>query len=133
MNNSKLNSILRLLFQWLKAYLPSVVWAAVIFIISSQEVLPGSDVFFLDFLIKKSAHMFVYGVLYWLLWRAVSQTISQKHQTALWLLPMVVCLLYAASDELHQSFVPGRYATLRDVGFDMLGVGVVFLKKFKYI
>ena len=33
----------------------------------------------------------------------------------------VLSLLYAISDELHQTFVPGRSGRLTDVGFDSLG------------
>ena len=31
------------------------------------------------------------------------------------------CVLVAASDEFHQSFVPGRTPAVRDVGIDLLG------------
>ena len=118
---------------WLSAYLPPLIWAGVIFVISSQQVLPGPDVFLLDFLFKKSAHMFVYGVLYALLFRSVAMTSPKDKFWLLVTLPLLICLIYAASDELHQSLVTGRYATLRDIGYDMLGVTVVFLKKFAYI
>ena len=40
------------------------------------------------------------------------------------------CLFYACTDELHQYFVPGRSATLRDVMFDVIGsasaIAVIF-------
>ena len=77
--------------------------------------------------------MFVYGVLYALLFRGVAMTSPKDKFWLLVTLPLLICLIYAASDELHQSLVPGRYATLRDIGYDMLGVTVVFLKKFAYI
>lgn len=35
---------------------------------------------------------------------------------------MLVGVLYAASDEFHQSFVPGRGPSIVDVGIDSLGV-----------
>ena len=35
---------------------------------------------------------------------------------------MLVGVLYAASDEFHQSFVPGRSPSIVDVGIDSLGV-----------
>ena len=38
-----------------------------------------------------------------------------------WLLPLGVCALHAALDELHQGFVPGREAHIRDFGFDLFG------------
>ena len=34
----------------------------------------------------------------------------------------VLCVLYAASDELHQYFVPGRAALVGDVVIDALGI-----------
>lgn len=34
---------------------------------------------------------------------------------------LVICILRAAADEIHQSFVPGRGPQLQDVGIDTLG------------
>ncbi|PWM51701.1 MAG: hypothetical protein DBX60_06360 [Bacillota bacterium] len=34
---------------------------------------------------------------------------------------LVISLLYACLDEVHQSFVPGRAAQLQDVGVDAIG------------
>lgn len=42
-------------------------------------------------------------------------------------LPLLVALLYAASDELHQRFVPGRSCELRDVLIDLSGALFGFL------
>ena len=41
----------------------------------------------------------------------------------------VLCVLYAASDELHQYFVPGRSCEVRDVALDVLGAlaGILLL------
>jgi len=113
--------------------LPPLVWAGVIFIISNQQVLPGTDVFLYDFLLKKSAHMLVYAVLYWLVYRGVKLTTNSSSVFLHWTLPLVICLVYAVSDEFHQHFVPGRYATMRDIGYDMVGAGAVFLRKYRYI
>ena len=40
--------------------------------------------------------------------------------------------VHAVADELHQSFVPGRDASLRDIGFDLLGAStaVFLLRRF---
>jgi VanZ family protein len=35
---------------------------------------------------------------------------------------MLVCVLFAASDEWHQTFVPDRFGTFQDVLIDSLGV-----------
>ncbi len=81
--------------------------------------------------------MFVYGVLFLLLQRSVFNTTAPsfqaKHQHLLWILPLLLTLTYAAADELHQTFVPGRYGTFRDICFDMTGVMVAFLKRYDYI
>lgn len=78
--------------------------------------------------------MFVYAVLYYLLFRAYRQThpkqsISPQHYY--W--PLFFAFLYAISDELHQSMVAGRYATLRDIGYDSLGMLSVLLHQQKLL
>lgn len=119
---------------WINAFAPPVVWAGVIFLLSSQQSLPGFEVSVLDFLFKKTAHMFVYAVLYLLLFRGVDLVTDSKSDPRIKLfLPIVLVLCYAVSDEIHQSFIPNRYATLRDVGYDILGSSLVILKKYKYI
>ena len=48
--------------------------------------------------------------------------------TKLVLLSLLICFLYACSDEIHQLFVPGRSGEARDVLIDTLGacLGVSF-------
>ena len=43
------------------------------------------------------------------------------------LLTILVCALYAASDELHQAFVPGRSSEFRDFVVDLIGIGAGIL------
>ncbi len=115
------------------AYLPPILWAILIFIFSAQSLLPGFEESAYDFIFKKLAHISVYLVLYLLVLQAVITTITEKQPKMRLLLPIFICLLYAASDEFHQSLVPGRYATLRDIGYDGLGISIAFLKKYEYI
>jgi VanZ family protein len=42
--------------------------------------------------------------------------------THAWLLAMLMAMRYACSDAWHQTFVPGREGTVRDVAIDELGV-----------
>lgn len=121
------------LSQWLSALVPPMAWATLIFVLSDQSVLAGLETNTLDFIFKKAAHMFVYAVLYLFLWRTFRILSPQSLTPKYWYVPVVICLLYAISDELHQMTVPGRHGTLRDVGFDMLGVSVAFLHKYGYI
>jgi VanZ family protein len=41
-----------------------------------------------------------------------------------WSLSFVLAIIYAASDEFHQRFVPGRTATIYDLGFDLSGINI---------
>lgn len=123
------NAITRRAVFWY--YLPILIWASLIFFLSHQPVLPGHTVFQLDFVIKKSGHIFVYAVLFFLIYRAL---VYNKLTT---IQGTIICLLisctYALSDELHQSFIPGRTASLRDVLFDCLGMMLAWLKIHDYI
>lgn len=118
---------------WLSAFLPPLAWAGLIFFFSSQSVLAGLEVSTLDFIFKKSAHMFVYGVLYLLLHRAFRLTFPNANPVLVWLAPLAICFVYAVSDEYHQSLVPGRFPSSRDIGYDMLGVAIAILRQYRYI
>ncbi len=43
---------------------------------------------------------------------------------------IIISILYAILDEVHQAFVPGRASTLRDVIIDMIGI---FVATFIYV
>ncbi len=118
--------------KYLSAYLPVLVWAYLIFFLSAQSSLPGFKESTFEFIFKKSAHMFVYAVLYSLLFRARLKTTDNKITKKTYLFPILFSFLYAISDELHQSTVAGRHPTIRDVGFDMLGVSTVLLYQLKF-
>jgi VanZ family protein len=118
----------------LNATLPPIIWAGVIYSFSSQQVLPGFEFSLLDFLFKKCAHMFVYAVLFFLVSRGIAVLTSKTWNHQHWYAALLVCLLYAVSDEVHQGIVGGsRTPSLRDVGYDMLGAGFIWLKKYQYI
>ena len=69
--------------------------------------------------ISLAAHALEYGVLALLLYAASRATpILSRHA---WQAALLLALLYALSDELHQVFVPGRVADWRDIGADALG------------
>lgn len=93
---------------------PPIAWAGVIFTFSSIPTLPKVEIIWWDFILKKSAHVIEYAILYFLLFRAF----GYKHK----LLVLFICIFYALSDEFHQSFVPGRTSKLSDVGFDTVGM-----------
>jgi VanZ family protein len=98
----------------------------VIFILSAQPTLPHHPDTLFDFILKKAAHMIEYGILSFLLSRALSQGQGTLSRSAL-VTAFVVSVLYAASDEYHQTFVLGRNGNLVDVGFDTVGSLVALL------
>lgn len=107
---------------FLSRWLPVGAWMALIFVLSAQPQFPGPPFP----LFNIAAHFVEYTVLAWLLLRAVYQSGRVDVANAVfWSLAIVV--VYAASDELHQSFVPGRNADLWDIAWDLSGAGVAIL------
>lgn len=102
---------------WLIQWGPAVAWMGAIFFVSSQSSLPQAPDTLLDLVLKKGLHMAAYGVLAGLFWRALNGRPALARAGMSWLL----AVLYAATDEYHQTFVPGRHGRLMDLGFDALG------------
>ena len=100
------------LYNWV----PALFVMGVIFWFSSQPSsnLPNFD--WADTAIKKGGHILGYAMLAWSYWRALHfQPTNRKFA---WLL----AILYAITDEYHQSFVTGRFPSAFDVlVFDNLG------------
>ena len=116
----------------LLGYGPVLLWMGIIFHLSSQPVLPGSTVAWMDFFFKKIAHITVYGVLFYFVVRAEqlrSPKIQKKPLTRTILFALLWCFTYSILDEYHQSFTPGRHPSMRDIGYDMLGVCIAYMKK----
>ena len=96
---------------------PVVLWAAVIFVLSSIPDL-GTGLGTWDTVLRKLAHTAEYAILSGLIFRAV--------RTA----PAAVLLAsaYAATDEVHQAFVTGRHGSpfdwLIDTSGAVLGVAL---------
>jgi VanZ family protein len=113
-------------------WLPPLAWMAVIFYFSSQSGLPQAESGLLDFAIKKLAHLFEYAVLACLLLRACRSSASLRRSQAKpaghplldgpALAAIGLAALWAVLDEFHQSFVPTRTATLRDVLIDFAAI-----------
>jgi VanZ family protein len=100
-------------------WVPAVAWAGLIFVASAQQNLtfvPDSDI---DFVVRKTGHMVVFGILALLTWRALAATTSLRRP---WAWAVVLAVLYAVTDELHQGGVAGRSASAVDVAIDAAGV-----------
>jgi VanZ family protein len=97
----------------------------VIFTISSFSTLPGVSDYWVDIILKKLAHMLEFGLLYIYLYRAIRWH-QALHPRQL-LLAFSIAILYAATDEIHQSFIPGRHPEIFDVLIDTYGIFVAQL------
>ena len=74
----------------------------------------------IHFLVRKIAHFTEFMVLGATAVLAFYR--KERQRLANYLIPTVVSILYAASDEFHQRFVPGRGPSIRDVCVDAAGV-----------
>ena len=97
---------------------PPLALMAVIFFLSAQPDL-NSGLGGWDTVLRKLAHMVEFGLLWFLVWRAL----DYRHAAA----AVAFTLLFAASDELHQSFVDGRVGSPVDFCIDAAGVGLAGL------
>jgi len=69
--------------------------------------------------------MFLFFVLAILVWLALVRLIHNRHHRAA--VTIVICILLAAFDELHQKSVPGRSGELRDIMVDGAGVLIAMI------
>lgn len=90
-------------------WLPAVLTMAVIFWFSSQPSNELPNFGLVDRIIKKSGHVFEYAVLAFWVWYALD--FRKDLRWLVWL----IAILYAATDEYHQSFVRGRFPSVWDV------------------
>jgi VanZ family protein len=100
-------------------WLPVVLWMGVIFWFSAQSSLPSSPDPLIEIITKKTAHGAEYAILALLLLRAFTHGRSFSVRGAL--LAWVVVVIYAASDEIHQSLTPNRNPSPLDVLIDITG------------
>ena len=129
-----------------------LLWMVMIFLLSNEEAVKSSkksdgliiksvELFtgkslsdqekekvlkYLVFPVRKGAHLSLYLILGILVISLLREYMVIN--TKLVLLSLLICFLYACSDEIHQLFVPGRSGEVRDVLIDTLGacLGVSF-------
>ena len=84
---------------------------------------------------RKVMHASVYFILAFFVMTLFSIIFDHKYYLASILLTLMVCVIFAASDEFHQTFVNGRSGQILDVIIDSLGacVGVLFYSTYHII
>src|SRR5215510_4196412 len=101
--------------RFLGSVVPAILYAGLIFFLSTRTNLPGLPGAGSD----KLAHLSEYGVFGILVVRAfyAYQFPPRRALT----LGILTCALYGASDEVHQLFTPGRSSEVWDFVADALG------------
>lgn len=130
----------KMTYKHILRFLPMIVWMAVIFYLSAQPAEQSSELStgimhvlleftektlviddgFFHHIIRKSAHLIAYLLLGILTMFALEHRIKQNMIQIL--IALLIGVLYAMSDEVHQLFVAGRSGEIADVGIDALGV-----------
>ena len=133
---------------FLKYWLPVLIWLGFIFLGStdlmsaehtSRFIAPllrwlrpdisPEGIAQVQFFVRKCAHVTEYAILAMLFWRALRRGTSLQMKAilrlrsgqALFVVVWLVCAIFAAGDEFHQSFVPSRTASAYDVMIDICG------------
>lgn len=138
-NQDKVNKIISLIFL--------IMWLLLIFYFSNQkgsvsenssnQVINLLDNFFklfnknvditnlnyIVYLVRKSAHMFLYFILYLLTYYSMYEFKIKKRIY----LSLLFCFLYAISDEIHQLFIPRRSFQITDILIDTIGASLAFI------
>jgi VanZ family protein len=140
------------MISFLRYWLPVLLWMLVIFGASADSKSTEHTSRFLEpflrwlhpnisleaidtvrLLVRKAAHLTEFALLAWLWWRALRK--PKRHDARPWswqqaATALIVVIFYAAVDEFHQRFVPGRTGSIRDVCIDTTGavLGIVVLR-----
>lgn len=91
------------------------------------NVLNISNLNILSLIIRKLAHFTEYFILGMLAYNLIHNCNKKVY------IAIIICVLYAISDEFHQWFVPGRSCQLLDILIDSMGatLGIFLCKKIK--
>lgn len=99
-------------------YSQLVIWLLKLLHIDLNEWTMGSG----TFLVRKLAHITEYFILFLLSFRFMSIMRISHRKIDTILISIIICVLYASSDEFHQTFIFGRVGCLADVGVDSIGI-----------
>jgi VanZ family protein len=103
--------------------LPALGWMAVIYSLSSltsREVPSGV----ID---ERAGHALEYAILAILVMIAVAGLARPEVRSHHFVIAGAVSMTWAVSDEWHQSFVPGRDPSIRDLAFDAIGASLALV------
>ena len=108
-------------------WLPPIFWMGLVFFLSSFHKIQVTEVGWANFITRKLAHFSEYAVLYFLFYRGFKNTAKFSLKKVLFL-SFILTILYALSDEYHQTWISGRTGKFFDIGVDCAGafLGLIF-------
>lgn len=94
-----------------------------------SNILNIENVRLLSLIIRKVAHFTEYLILGTL----VINMFTKNNAKKTYLLSILLCIIYAISDEIHQIFTPGRACQIKDILIDSVGsiTGIYLFKLLK--
>ncbi|APM41101.1 VanZ family protein [Clostridium kluyveri] len=115
-----------------------ILWMVVIFIFSNETSTMSNEKsrFFIyliqtlgldlnaffgnlsNFMVRKASHFLEYFILAILLFNIIKGKFEIKK---VFIISIVIVVLYACTDEIHQIFIPGRTARIKDIFIDIIG------------
>ena len=101
-----------------------IIWCIIIFILSNIPNARIHEKNILDFILRKSAHITEYFVLFVLAYFTFRDSRFRGNKN-ISLAATAFAIIYAISDEFHQSFVPGRVADIFDLTADSIGASII--------
>jgi hypothetical protein len=118
------------------SWFPAMIWLFVIFYFSDKSTISIGSGGIDSFVLRKFAHVAEFGVLAVLFLFPLIKRCGNKNYLS-FLLALGGAILFAFSDEFHQTFIAGRHGNLKDVLIDSLGASlflqfvaiILFVKK----
>ena len=90
-----------------------------------DPAISASTIATIHFTLRKIGHFSEYGLLALFLWRALRLSLPDKSDAMVAVFSFSIAAFFAATDEFHQTFVPSRTASPRDVLIDCIGAAFV--------
>jgi len=105
---------------FIRYHLPAVLWALLIFIVSSLVVkVPPIERF--GEWTDEFYHVVEYSIFGFFLARSFAHSSVEGFRNNVFLISFFIAAFYGVTDEIHQTFVPGREGAWLDAAADAVG------------
>jgi VanZ family protein len=113
---------------FVRYHLPFYLFAAIILTVSSMPHFnpPNFEITFLD----KIAHFIEYSIFSFLALRSLGKLLVFRNRNKLYWGVFIISVVFAALDEWHQAYIPGRFSDIYDFIADFFGSIIVVLAVF---